>query len=993
MDVDVILENMPYGVVFQDSSGTIFKYNHKALELLGLDASQLLGRSSVDPDWHSIKEDGSNFKPEEHPAMISLRTGKPVESTLMGVFHPPKDHHVWIRIQSEPVLKGEEVDYVVTYFEDVTKEIKGRKELNDSRELNDFLLFASKQLNQAGMEDMDCLLPDLLQKFGRIIGADSSYVQCFESPLPPDKAKWVWSDPSLSQELKRHRSFIIAKIMDWSYAYSKNKQFVVYDSNHQDVPLDLHSLLKENGIAGLLVFPMINSKGQASGFAAIAAFHDSPYSFKEGVLKGMEFFADLLSAFFDRVKSFWSLGERIKELQCIYKVSQIAASNTDIDFDFLAEAVTVIPEGYLYPQETQIELHANNRVYKSKELDKPIGSTYQTELNCPSMGITYIKASLAEGLEFLEEEIVLLDRLADLLTTEMQRRAFTMRLEESNARHQFIAESESIYFLRVDLEGNLISCNDKYRESFQWLFKEKSISDESILRTIQEYHWPKVRKMVEDAVVNPGKVVSGEIDKPTRDNGTEQTFWEFKAMKDSKGKITEIHCIGLDITGIRSAERLAEKFKIVSDESTNGAVITNIEGVVEYINPRFCELTGLAESEIKGESADILFHPNFFEERDRLKDKLRENRFLKNEVVRAQFSSGQTLDVLVNATVVDQVSNPYVYYSILDISERLEQERKIIEQNARLEALLKSLPDQVFVNTVKGEYLEYYPGFNNQSSDLGFMIGRTIRDILPNDLALNMMSLIQESANNKEVKSLKYERLIEGEKHWFETVITPINESQVLRFVRDITIQKEYEEQLLRFNIAIHQSPVGIVIADLNGVIEYASPSNEKISGYRPTDLVGLSTRVFASGKTKSEVYAKMWEDLNAGRTWEGELLNRSKDGKQYWERLSIAPMKGAHGEVERFMALKQNINDERTFKENLIKQNEVFRKISNTQSHDVRAPIARILGVAELLKNYDLGSDELKELIESIYLSAQELDNTTRNIVKLSAEASRLDS
>jgi PAS domain S-box-containing protein len=70
-----LFDTMAQGVVYQDGNGKIVSANPAAERLLGLSLDQLLGRTSTDPEWHCIREDGTPFPGEEHPAMVSLRTG------------------------------------------------------------------------------------------------------------------------------------------------------------------------------------------------------------------------------------------------------------------------------------------------------------------------------------------------------------------------------------------------------------------------------------------------------------------------------------------------------------------------------------------------------------------------------------------------------------------------------------------------------------------------------------------------------------------------------------------------------------------------------------------------------------------------------------------------------------------------------------------------------------------------------------------------------
>ena len=97
-----LFETMAQGVVYQNRNGEITSANPAAHRILGLSLDQMQGRTSFDPRWQAISEDGSDFPGETHPAMIALETGVEVRNTLMGVFHPDKEDYVWININAVP---------------------------------------------------------------------------------------------------------------------------------------------------------------------------------------------------------------------------------------------------------------------------------------------------------------------------------------------------------------------------------------------------------------------------------------------------------------------------------------------------------------------------------------------------------------------------------------------------------------------------------------------------------------------------------------------------------------------------------------------------------------------------------------------------------------------------------------------------------------------------------------------------------------------------
>lgn len=128
-----VIAAMHEGIVLQDAEGRIQTCNASAERILGLTIDQMSGRTSLDPRWRSVREDGSLFPGEEHPAMVTLRTGESLENVIMGVYKP-NGFLTWISINSQPLFRiGETKPYaVVSSFSDITEQRTARAELQNS---------------------------------------------------------------------------------------------------------------------------------------------------------------------------------------------------------------------------------------------------------------------------------------------------------------------------------------------------------------------------------------------------------------------------------------------------------------------------------------------------------------------------------------------------------------------------------------------------------------------------------------------------------------------------------------------------------------------------------------------------------------------------------------------------------------------------------------------------------------------------------------------
>lgn len=116
-----VLDAMKEGVVLQARDGGILDCNPAAEAILGRTRDQLMGKASVDADWQAVRDDGSPFPGEQHPAMETLRTGRPIRDCVMGIRHPNGDVR-WLLVHAEPVFQpgDPQPTSVIVTFADIT---------------------------------------------------------------------------------------------------------------------------------------------------------------------------------------------------------------------------------------------------------------------------------------------------------------------------------------------------------------------------------------------------------------------------------------------------------------------------------------------------------------------------------------------------------------------------------------------------------------------------------------------------------------------------------------------------------------------------------------------------------------------------------------------------------------------------------------------------------------------------------------------------------
>lgn len=192
----------------------------------------------------------------------------------------------------------------------------------------------------------------------------------------------------------------------------------------------------------------------------------------------------------------------------------------------------------------------------------------------------------------------------------------------------------------------------------------------------------------------------------------------------------------------------------------------------------------------------------------------------------------------------------------------------------------------------------------------------------------------------------------------------------------DITEKKTAEKQLKKFSAGIMNSPLSIVITDIEGNIEYVNPYLCEFTGYSIDEIVGKNSRIFKSGNMPKKTYKELWDTVMLGEVWNGELQNKKKDGTLIWESVRIAPIFDEEDIITHFVGIKEDIT-ERKRNQELIEQSENDLREINAQkdrffsiiAHDLRSPFSAVVQLSAMLKDSfkDLPKDRAQLFIDQM--------------------------
>ena len=218
-------------------------------------------------------------------------------------------------------------------------------------------------------------------------------------------------------------------------------------------------------------------------------------------------------------------------------------------------------------------------------------------------------------------------------------------------------------------------------------------------------------------------------------------------------------------------------------------------------------------------------------------------------------------------------------------------------------------------------------------------------------------------------------------------------------------------------NIESSRNQPGI-ITDVDGRIEYVNEAFLATTGFSRDEVIGQNPRIKRSEKTSPEVFNEMWATISKGDTWKGEFHSRRKDGSDFVELARIAPVKDDGGQITHYVALLEDITEQRKVTEELkmhrhhleelveqrteelMRQNKEAEAARNelqvaeasnraktaflaNMSHEIRTPMNAILGFTHLLLQEDLSPDH-RDSLQKIDSSAAHLLSTINDILDL---------
>ncbi|MEI6143394.1 MAG: PAS domain S-box protein [Mariniphaga sp.] len=525
------------------------------------------------------------------------------------------------------------------------------------------------------------------------------------------------------------------------------------------------------------------------------------------------------------------------------------------------------------------------------------------------------------------------------LTDITQQKLAELQLQNSELLYRSILHASPDVITITDLEGKILFSSPRALEMFGYENTEVFIN-----HTLLEYIDPSDHQRAIDGIMHmiQHNIYDAAEYKALRSDGSTfdvEVKGEF--IRDEKGNPLQLIFVTRDITQRKQTEKKLKETEALFRrmvETINDVIFeVSNDGTILYVSPAIERVLGYSPESITGKNFFAYMVPDdrpllikAFTDLVEKDYSYLEYRYLtKSGEIRWVRSS--TSPIFENGVLIGGRGTLYDIHERKIADDRLQQSeekyRSLIESSDAAIILIGNDETVIFSNTVASRPFGLKPEE---------MVGQKIGQVIPGDEAQSMYSDVLEVIKTNHGKVHEIEVIRGNVKNWYRSSIQPVrNESGVpvsaIFYINDITEHRVAEDKIRKLSSAVEQSPISIVITNLDGNIEYANTKACETTGYTLNELIGNNPRVLKSGETTLDEYSVLWENIVQGKEWKGIFHNKRKNGELYWESSTIGPILDTTGKITNYLAIKEDITERRQMQLSLLKSEERLRQIAES--------------------------------------------------------------
>lgn len=204
----------------------------------------------------------------------------------------------------------------------------------------------------------------------------------------------------------------------------------------------------------------------------------------------------------------------------------------------------------------------------------------------------------------------------------------------------------------------------------------------------------------------------------------------------------------------------------------------------------------------------------------------------------------------------------------------------------------------------------------------------------------------------------------------------------------EVTDQKRTSAELELKERAMDEAPVGITISDPdtedNGLI-YVNDAFERITGYTAEEALGQNCRFLQGEDTREEAVDRMRRAIDNEEPAVVEVRNYRKNGQQFWNEVTIAPLHDEDGTLTNFLGFQRDITARKEAQLDLAVERDRLALLNQVVRHDIRNDMAVVLGWGDHLREQlpEEHEQDIDRILDAARHSKQ-LTESVRDLIDL---------
>jgi len=230
-----LLENVQVGIVSHAADTRILTSNIKASELLGLTEDQMLGKATIDPAWHFVRENGTVLPLEEYPVNQVVTSQKTLENIILGIIRPDRKDLVWVLCGAYPLFDEQNrLQQIVTHFIDITDRKQKEQDLIYRESFEALIADISTKFVEFPASEAEQGINLAIKDLGEFVGVDRSYVFLFSADGEHMDNTQEWCAEGVIPQ-KENLLGVAVSELPWAMGKILNRQ-VLYVPSVADLP-------------------------------------------------------------------------------------------------------------------------------------------------------------------------------------------------------------------------------------------------------------------------------------------------------------------------------------------------------------------------------------------------------------------------------------------------------------------------------------------------------------------------------------------------------------------------------------------------------------------------------------------------------------------------------------------------------------------------------------------------------------------------------------